>query len=125
MKYLFFLILIVSLNASAQDDSLDIYVPNTFMDWDCDMSTEDGFHVFAIKEIEDFSLVMYNKWGEIVWKSNDHSDYWVPMDDKSQELAEGAYFWRITYTLSEDIDFDGVNEKVEKEITGNSYYLKR
>ncbi|MEO9534139.1 MAG: gliding motility-associated C-terminal domain-containing protein [Crocinitomicaceae bacterium] len=125
MKGIIFLFLSMALSVYAQDDSLDIYVPQHFMDWDCDMSTEDGFHVFAIEEFEDYSLVMFDKWGEIVWKSNDHSDYWVPMEDKSQELAEGVYFWRITYTLLEDVDFDGVKEKVEKEITGNTYYLKR
>ena len=125
MKGIIFLFLSMALRVSAQDDSLDIYVPQHFMDWDCDMSTEDGFHVFVIEEIEDYSIVVYNKWGETVWESTDHNEYWVPLDDKSKDLLEGVYVWRIRYTSIRDLDFDGVNEKAEKEITGNTYYLKR
>lgn len=125
MKGVFYLLFLMSIKVAAQDVPLDFYVPQHFMDYDCDISTQDGFHVFEIEEISNYSLVMYDKWGEIVWESKDIKDYWLPINDKSKNLIGGVYFWRITYSLIKEIDLDGEGEKVEKEIAGNTYYLKR
>lgn len=125
MKALFFIFLFISLSVSAQEDSIDFYVPNMFMDWDCDMSTDDGFHVYSISEMASYHLDLFNKWGEVVWFSDDVNDYWMPIDDKEKDIPEGVYVWVITFSKMIDSDFDGVLERTEKEIRGHTFYLKR
>ena len=109
---------LLSLQLRAQDDTLDFYVPNVFMGWDCDMSTEDGFHVYAISDITAYQLTMFNKWGEIVWESNDINDYWKP-----NEEAEGVYVWVITYSYLNALDYNGNYEESQNKLYGHTFYL--
>jgi gliding motility-associated-like protein len=75
-----------------------IYIPNTFTPDDDEFNQ--GFRVFA-NNIESFELLIFNRWGELVYSMNDLSDYW----DGSYNgniCQDGTYTWKMTYH-----DFDG------------------
>jgi gliding motility-associated-like protein len=83
------------------------YVPNTF--------TPDGDGVNDVfktsvqgvsgDEVYEYTFTVFNKWGEIVFKSHDPSDAWVG-DKQGAEgyfIPDGVYFWqaRIRFITTE------------------------
>lgn len=72
----------------------NIYVPNTF--------TVDGnginelFRAYGV-DIEEFDMVVFNRWGEVVWKTNDFESAWDGMCG-NKPCKQDTYVWRIVYT---------------------------
>lgn len=72
----------------------DLYVPIVF--------TPNGdnynncFFADASKDIFDFELIVFNRWGEKVWEADNKTDKW---DGKrnGRPAAEGTYFWITKY----------------------------
>jgi len=70
-----------------------LYIPNTF--------TPDGDehnNVFQVigSNIESFELLIYNRWGELIFQMNSFDDYW----DGTYEgvmCQDGTYTWKIQY----------------------------
>ena len=70
-----------------------IYVPNTFTPDDNEFNQ--GFRVVA-SNIRSFELLIFNRWGELIYTLNDLSDYW----DGSYNgfvCQDGTYVWKLTY----------------------------
>ncbi|MCD4665668.1 MAG: gliding motility-associated C-terminal domain-containing protein [Bacteroidales bacterium] len=72
----------------------DLFVPIIFT------PNRDGFndYFFAVasNDITDFELVVFNRWGEKIWETNNLNDKW---DGKRNGMlgAEGTYFWITKY----------------------------
>lgn len=70
-----------------------IYAPNTFTP-DGDEFNQNWRVYMEGVDIYDWELLIYNRWGEIIWESNDIE---VPWDGtyKGQLLPDGTYPWTI------------------------------
>jgi gliding motility-associated-like protein len=82
----------VSNNVPVISDVL-IYAPNTFTPDDDEYNQ--GWKVFMQGiDIYQFNLVIFNRWGEIMWESNDVE---VPWDGTygGKPAPEGMYVWQI------------------------------
>lgn len=85
--------LILTLN-----ETYDLYVPNTFTP-DSDEHNQtwgpvflEGFDKF------NFQLLVFNRWGEIVWESKDADARWDGTYSKSPYMCpDGIYTWKILY----------------------------
>ncbi|MCH2225099.1 MAG: PKD domain-containing protein, partial [Crocinitomicaceae bacterium] len=79
-----------------------LYAPNTFTPDDDEHNQAWEFHISGI-DVYDFNLKMFNRWGQIVWESNDPSVSW-----------DGTYNGRIVqnglYTWTMECG-DGINDK--------------
>ena len=53
-------------------------------------------HRDASEDIFDFNLIVFNRWGEKIWETNNKHGKW---DGKRNNIdaAETVYFWVITY----------------------------
>jgi len=71
-----------------------IYVPNTFTPNDDEENQ--GFRVIA-SNITDFQMLIFNRWGELIFEMDDLNDYWDGTY-KSLRCQDGTYTWKITYT---------------------------
>jgi gliding motility-associated-like protein len=77
-----------------------IYIPNAF--------TPDGDGINESWKIEgenvsDFSLKIWNKWGELIYVSNDMDKPWSGQrDDGNYYVETGSYMYRIDYTITDD-----------------------
>lgn len=62
--------------------------------------------------IHTFDLVLYNRWGEMVWRSEDIQEVWNGKT-LNRDCSEGAYFWvfRYSYLPGGTGDPKTVNEK--------------
>jgi gliding motility-associated-like protein len=72
------------------------FIPNSFT------PNKDGinevFSAFSRCDLADYKLNIYNRWGEIIFKSENTEGYW---DGRFRgiECAEGIYIYEITYAL--------------------------
>lgn len=70
-----------------------VEIPNVFT------PNQDGINDFfeaGSLQLEDYSIIIYNRWGTKIFSSNNPTDYW---DGKfeNQDSPEGTYFWKCTY----------------------------
>ncbi len=71
-----------------------IYVPNTFT------PNRDGINDFFLafgSEIKEFEMLIFNRWGEEIFRSTSLLEGWDGTY-KKQKCPIGVYVWRITYT---------------------------
>lgn len=70
-------------------------MPNVFTPNNDD--TNDFFTPIFIKNIETFHISILNRWGNVVFESNDTTYQW---DGKSQgeDCSQGVYFWKVQYS---------------------------
>ncbi|TXI84739.1 MAG: T9SS type B sorting domain-containing protein [Crocinitomicaceae bacterium] len=70
-----------------------IYIPNTFTPNDDEHNQ--GFHI-VIGNIKSFELLIFNRWGELIFTMDDVNDYWDGTY-KELECQDGTYVWTIKY----------------------------
>lgn len=70
-----------------------LFVPNAFTP-DDDMFNEEWRPYIDGIDIMDFQLIIYNRWGEVMWESYDPSAAWNGTYG-GQKVKEGTYIWRI------------------------------
>ena len=71
-----------------------VYVPNAFTPNNDNLN--DGFGVKGIA-INEFSIEIYNRWGEKLYQSNDINEKWVP-NYMGNQIQEGIYLYLINYS---------------------------
>jgi gliding motility-associated-like protein len=79
-------------------EELIFYVPNSFTP-DGDSFNEYFQAIFTSGyDPYDFELLIFNRWGEIIWESHDDSIGWDGTYGAGQKLAQdGVYTWRIEF----------------------------
>jgi len=70
-----------------------IYVPNTFTPNSDEFNQLWGIHMEGI-DVYNFELLVYNRWGEIVWESKNPSETWDGVY-KGELVMDGTYTWTI------------------------------
>jgi len=121
MRIIFLLIVFLQFDSIAQEDSCVVYIPNVFMDWDCDYQTKDGFFVTSNCALKEYHLKLFNHWGEVVFESFNQEENWIPSEE-SPDTEEGFFICQLSF-----LDDQGSNKMSPKqrEITSEVFYLKR
>jgi gliding motility-associated-like protein len=70
-----------------------LYAPNSFTPDDDEHNQDWGIHIEGI-DIYNFSLLIYNRWGEVIWESKDPSAKWDGTFN-GQIVPQGTYVWTI------------------------------
>ena len=48
------------------------------------------------KQVQEYHLFVYNRWGEMVFNSDDINIGWDGYNRDGQLAAQGVYFWKVT-----------------------------
>ena len=82
------------------NDDLIYYVPNSFTPNSDQLNNV--FQPIFTQGIDnyDFSLLIYNRWGEVVFESKDASKGWDGTYNGEVQL-DGTYTWRISFKMSQ------------------------
>jgi len=75
-------------------DRITLFVPNCFS------PNDDGvndYFIIAGQNITEYELFIYNRWGELVYKTNDFNQHWDGRY-KGNIVPEGIYGWTINYS---------------------------
>ncbi len=75
-------------------NALDQTIPNVFT------PNGDGindFLTYTIAEVETFDLQIYNRWGELMFESNNEEQVWDGQNEAGNAAPDGTYFWVLTY----------------------------
>ncbi len=87
------------------EDVFTLYVPTAFS------PDNDGINdVFICKgngiNLDAFNLKVYDRWGEIIWETNDIFTGWDGSYQDSKKIAEnGVYIWLITLKTSDGTEY--------------------
>ena len=79
---------------------VNLYAPNSFTP-DGDENNQNWFLVLSGIDEFNFSLKLYNRWGEIIWESHDVSAKWDGTF-KNKTVQNGTYTWQVEYTRLSD-----------------------
>ena len=92
----------VSKNSCTASDTIqvlpgdcDVYIPSAFTPNDDNLN--ETFGVIDNVALQYFSLEIYSKWGELIFKSNDVTKKWDGTF-KGQKMPIGNYLWMLNYT---------------------------
>ena len=88
------------LNVSLSDCVCDMWFPNIFT------PNEDGINdvfgpVDPCIKAEDYTLKVYNRWGEKLFETTDLSEVWDGSINKNN-VVDGVYFWVATWSIAEN-----------------------
>ncbi len=81
-------------------DPLLVWVPNTFTPNGDEYNTTWGPVVSGPIDIFDFHLVVFNRWGELVWESNNPDARWDGTY-YGKSVLDGVYTWVIDFGIIE------------------------
>jgi gliding motility-associated-like protein len=73
----------------------DVYIPSAFTPNNDNLN--ETFGVVDNVALQYFSLEIYSKWGELIFKSNDVTKKWDGTF-KGQKMPNGNYLWMLNYT---------------------------
>lgn len=83
------------------DDVLFVYVPNAFTP-DGDGVNETFFMSTSIGTITEFEMLIFDRWGQVVFETKDFGEAWTGKYRNSGELLPtGVYSYRINYAIPE------------------------
>lgn len=70
-----------------------LYAPNTFTPDDDEFNQDWGVHISGI-DIFNFELLIFNRWGQIIWESHDPAASWDGTYN-GEYVQQGTYTWTI------------------------------
>ncbi len=89
-----------TIKAITIEEELIIYIPNTFTP-DNDNFNPTFQPVFTSGyDPQDYTLLIFDRWGEIVFESHDTSIGWNGKFGDSNKVQDGVYTWKIEFKLS-------------------------
>ena len=72
----------------------DLFIPIVFTpNWD---GANDYFYAESSKDITDFQLTVFSRWGEKIWETQNKDGKWDGLRN-GRKAAEGPYFWVLSY----------------------------
>ena len=74
---------------------VNLYAPNSFTP-DGDENNQNWFIVLSGIDEFNFSLTLYNRWGELIWESHDINAKWDGTN-KNKAVQVGTYTWQVEY----------------------------
>jgi len=97
------------------DDVTFVYVPNSFTpDGD---GVNDGFFVSTTVALDDFNMLIFDRWGQVVYETRDFGQPWNGgYRNDGDVLPTGVYAYRIQYRIPETA--------TRKELVGSVTLLK-
>lgn len=100
-------VLIVTSEYGCQDTTFEtifiepftVYAPNTFTP---DEDEANGiFKPIVYLEVVEWNLQIYNRWGELIFESNDPNTGWDGVNQAGKVSQDGIYMWKLRYTSCE------------------------
>ena len=77
---------------------MELVIPNVFTPAGDGVSGDgknDTYHISDLCPIEDFKITIFNRWGNIVFESDDYRFRWDGVDDNGKDCSEGVYYYTL------------------------------
>lgn len=84
-------------------EDFNIYVPNTIT-VNGDQFNEGFLPVFSnIDILKSYEIEIFNRWGQLVWNSDQPAEAWYGRYKDSRDVQLGVYTWKIKYTDNKSV----------------------
>jgi gliding motility-associated-like protein len=74
------------------------WVPNSFTPDHDEHNQTFGPVMSEGYDVNDFSFLVFNRWGELIWESKDPTGRWDGTYSKNK-CQDGIYFWKLTFNV--------------------------
>ena len=74
-------------------NEVQLFAPNSFTPDNDEFNQTWKIFMLGI-DIYDFNLILFNRWGQVIWESNDHQAGWDGTYG-GEEVPAGSYLWKI------------------------------
>ena len=109
-------VVVTVINDCNPEEEVVLWVPNTFTP-DGDQYNQSFKPIFySGYDPFEYTFYIYNRWGEIIWESNDVSVGWDGTYFKGRKVAEGTYTWKIRFKL--------INNDEKRTVVGHVNVLR-
>ncbi len=85
-------------------EPITLYVPSGFSP-DNDGINDEFIAVGSGINLDYFNMQIYNRWGEVIFESNDLYRGWNGKLNNDRYASNGTYYWLITYTDNNGIEY--------------------
>lgn len=76
----------------------ELFIPNAFTpNYD---GINDGFGVTSDCDFESYEFLIFNRWGELMFRGSSPNDFWDGTNN-GQLVPMGTYVWRLSYTTNQ------------------------
>jgi len=58
--------------------------------------------VISFVSPKDYNLQIYDRWGQLLWQTNDYQEGWDPRTNKGKRIQEGTYAYVMSFTTAEN-----------------------
>jgi gliding motility-associated-like protein len=62
----------------------------------------DAFYILGLEKYEDVELIIFNRWGKIVYDNTNYDNNYQPTD-----LPDGVYFFTMTTPYGQQTEYEG------------------
>jgi large repetitive protein len=87
----------------------DVTIPNTITPNGDGLN--DGFRIDAIEfqpeRFKNAELIVFNRWGDIVYKKKPYKNEWQGTNQDGKDLPEGTYYYLLDLNLPDGVNFRG------------------
>jgi gliding motility-associated-like protein len=84
-----------SIELLVQDCECIIYYPDAFSPNSNQIN--EVFKPVTDCEASDYDITIFNKWGEIIYRSNDYLSGWNGKDSKNRDVMQDYYYYLVKY----------------------------
>ncbi len=93
-----------------QGDITDVFTPSGITPNNDGMNDTFFFDLLANANEEDFpdnEMLIFNRWGDIVYQAKPYNNDWNGLNDEGQELPQGTYYYILRLNIAEGIILKG------------------
>jgi len=84
------------------EENIEVIIPNVIT------PNGDGENdTFIIQGIENFSLSIFNRWGQEIYFEKNYLNNWEGRNKSGEKVSDGTYYYVISPNTDEEIDFSG------------------
>lgn len=83
-------------------ESLIYYIPNSFTPDGDEFNQVFSPVFYSGIDIFNFNFVIYNRWGEVIWETNDPSVGWDGVGPDGKLVQSGTYVWKVKLKIKDN-----------------------
>jgi gliding motility-associated-like protein len=87
---------LIALEAEVLIEMPNVFTPNGD-------GVNDAYHPVSVQGVNEYQLVIFNQWGEMVFETTDSNQGWDGQFN-NKDCSSGTYFWRVEYSDLDDIE---------------------
>lgn len=89
-------------NVACATEGPRVFVPTAITPYSLIPKNQTFKPVISFASPKDYTLSIYDRWGQLVWHTNNYLEGWTPKNSKGKVIQEGTYVYVLSFTSAEN-----------------------